>query len=282
MKRRLLAALLVLCALWLPLAALAGQARNLGELKVKCFKIGKADAYLLRIGQSSLMIDLGEEDDAQELIDYLKNRDIHQLDYLIISHFDKRSIGGGAEFLQSIKAKQVLLPAYEKGNERTAQLLQAMKGMPITRVTETMRFELEGLAVTVYPAKDSFYEDDEDNSFSLVVSVIHGDNSLLFPGDIMQGRIAQMIAAGELSPHRFIKMPAHGQNIPGLGQLLDAVQPEIALIPCSAKNPPAGAVIADLDARGIRWYATKDGAVSLSSDGYGLTVKQTMKDKNAD
>lgn len=280
MKKRLaLMAAALLCAL--PLLSMGGQAEKLGSLRVKCFKIGKADAYFLRTDQHSLMIDAGEEDDAQELIDYLRNRQIEEIDYLILSHFDKRSVGGAEEFLGAIRAKQILVPDYPKDNPRTQALFELMDRMQLSRVTQVTRFSLDSVDFVIYPARGVAYEEDEDNDFSLVVSVAHGKNSLLFPGDIMSVRIGEMIASGELAPHTFLKMPAHGQNIPGLAALLDAVKPEVALIPCSAKNPPAGAVTADLEARGIRWYATKDGAVSLTSDGYALTAKQTMKDKDA-
>lgn len=279
MKKRIVSILLALLCL-MPLLSSAGQAEHFGSLRVKCFKIGKADAYFIRTDQHSLMIDAGEDDDGQELIDYVKKREIEEIDYLIISHFDKRNIGGAEEFLGSIKAKQILVPDYTKDNLRTKMLFEAMADMQVSRVTQVTRFTLDGVDFVIYPAKSDFYEDDDDNDFSLVVSVTHGENKLLFPGDIMEMRITEMIEAGELTPHTFIKMPAHGQNIPGLSELLDAVRPEIALIPCSKKNPPAGAVTADLDARGIRWYATKDGAVSLTSDGYALTAKQTMKVKD--
>ena len=63
-----------------------------------------------------------------------------------------------------------------------------------------------------------------------------------------------------------------------MNELLDAVRPQIALISASEKNPPAGAVLADLEGRGIRWYATMYGSINLTSDGYQVRVEQNMKE----
>lgn len=283
MNKRAFLALVLLFCLLVPLLVPAQVVGGLGTLKIKCFKIGKADAYLLFTDQHAVLIDAGEDDDAPEISDYLKNRGIKQLDAFVITHFDKRSIGGAPELLGLIPANRILVPDYQKDNDLTNLLFSVLSDMAVERVTKTTAFTLDQVEFTVYPAAQGLsHLDDQDNGHSLVVSVRHGENSFFFSGDIQQERINDMAARGELSPHTMIKMPCHGQNIPGLATLLDAVKPRLAVIPCSAKNPPAGAVTADLEGRGVRFYATKDGAIMLTSDGFELTVKQTKKEKNND
>lgn len=258
------------------LASLPGavSGEKLGSLRIRCLKIGKADAYLLLTESHSVLIDAGEEDDAQEILAYLAAREVAELDCLILTHFDKRSIGGVPELLSSIKVSRVLVPDYDKASNLAVLVQGMLDTLNTQKVTDRMDLEYQGVQFTVLPAQKAVYEEDEDNNNSLVVSVTHGTNSFLFAGDIMSERIAEMAQAGLLTPHTFIKMPCHGQNIAGLDQLLDLVQPQIAVIPASKKNPPAGAVLADLDARGIRWYVTMNGGITIISDGYQVTVLQ--------
>ena len=225
-----------------------------------------------------MLIDTGEIDDAANIIAYLGEKGIAALDLVILTHFDKRSIGGAREILGAMEVRQVLMPAYAKTNALTALVFEALKSVDARRVTQKLDLTFDQVKLTVLPPQGERYQEDDDNDFSLVVSLTHGSNSFFFAGDIMSERIGEMSLAGQLTPHTVIKMPNFGQDDEGLNRLLDAVRPQLAVIPASEKNPPAGAVLADLEARGIRWYATMYGSILLTSDGYQVTAEQNMKD----
>ena len=273
-KKHLSLLLALLIALSLPCAA-AGE--DPGLLRVKCFKNGKADAFLLRTEHHAVLIDTGETDDALGILAYLGEKGITELDLLILSHFDKRNIGGAREILEKMPVRQILIPDYEKASVLAYLVLDKLESLPAQKVTGRLEMRFDQVRLQVLPAQNDRYEEDGDNDFSLVVSVLHGANSFFFAGDIMARRIGEMSLAGELTPHTVIKLPSYGQNADGLKELLDAVQPRIALISASEKNPPAGAVLADLESRGIRWYATMYGSINLTSDGYQISVEQNRK-----
>lgn len=265
-------------ALLMILLTLQGLAQEQpGVLNIRIFKVGKADAFLLRTANHAVLIDAGEEDDAQEIMEYLVEKGIDALDLLILTHFDKRNIGGAPELLQSFGVNKVMLPGYQRDGALMNLLLLVLDNQTAQTVTEQTSFEFDGVSFTLYPALQLQYLEDQDNDFSLVVSVTHGENSFLFSGDIMSERIEEMIQNNLLAPHTVIKMPCHGQNIEGLDKLLDAVSPEIAIIPASLKNPPAGAMLLNLEHRGIRWYSPMYGSITLTSDGYQVTVKQNIR-----
>ena len=273
--------LVVLLTLLMLIGVLGASAQTVkyGTLRIRYFKIGKADAYLLRTDHHAVLIDVGEEDDGPEIAGFLTEKGIETLDYMILTHFDKRSIGGVPEVLDAVKVNKVLAPDYKKDSDLAMMVFGLIADLDVVKVTKPLEFTLDQVSFKVLPAEKPEYSEDEDNNFSLVTQIQHGNNSFFFSGDIMSQRIEEMKASGLLTPHTVIKMPVHGQNVDGLDMLLDAVKPEIAVIPSSAKNPPAGAVISNLETRGIRWYATKDGSVSLTSDGYGISIEQTRKIK---
>lgn len=266
---------LMLALVLLNVPALAGEEADV--LKIKMFKIGKADAFLLRTAGHAVLIDAGEVDDGEEIVTYLKDKGIEKLDAFIVTHFDKRSVGGAAEVLAGVPADKTYLPAYIKDGSIVRLFFAAIEGKPSEKVSKKTELDIGGVHYTIYPAEKEAYTEDPDNDFSLVVSVKHKDNSFLFAGDIMSERIEEMKQAGTLTPHRVLKVPCHGQNIDGLDVLLDAVKPSLVLIPASEKNPPAGALISDLEAKGIDWYCSKDGSVTLESDGLNITVSRKTK-----
>lgn len=278
MQKRILLALMAMVISLTALTAFA-QSTGHGSLRIRYFKIGKADAYLLRTDHHAVLIDAGEEDDGPEIAGFLIEKGVTKLDYLIISHFDKRSIGGLPEVLEAVDVDKVLVPEYEKDSNLYLFIRGLLDAENVEKVQSQAEFTLDKVAFTVLPAKSLEYSEDEDNNFSLVTLARHGDNSFFFAGDIMSQRINEMKEDDQLLPHTVLKLPCHGQNIDGLDILLDLINPKIAVIPASAKNPPAGAVISNLETRGIRWYSTMDGSVSLTSDGYGITVEQTRKIK---
>ncbi len=256
----------------------AALAREEGStLRIRAFKIGKADAYLLRTDNAAVLLDGGELDDGEEILEYLDEKGISKLNVLIVSHFDKRSIGGLPEILGKETADRVLVPDYVKDGSKARLLFAALEGLKVEKVSKELNFELDGMSFTLYPARSDSYTEDDDNDFSLVVSLRHGEGSFLFPGDIMSERINEMLEDKQLTPHQVLKMPCHGQNIDGIDKLLDAVQPAIAIIPASEKNPPAGALLSNLTNRNIRWYATMHGSVNITSDNYNVTVRQKVK-----
>lgn len=248
------------------------------NLTITFFKAGKADAFLFQYGAFTLLLDAGEADDAQDIIAYAQEKGITALDVVILTHFDQGHIGGMPEIMGKLSVKRVLMPDLNKDSESTQLLYQALMDHDLSPeyVDTPMTLELPGLRLTILPSDQEFTQpdlDDQDDA-SLVVSVLHGENSFLFTGDIGSKRMEMILAEGSVSRHTFLKVPAHGRNAAAFQRFLEAVAPSYAVITCSNKNPPAGAVTEALMARGIPMWLTKNGDITLTSDGKEITVKQ--------
>jgi competence protein ComEC len=271
--KKLLAGLL---SLFLLLPALnSAFADGVGILKIKFFKVGKADAILLRTENHTVMIDTGEEDDSEKLIAYLDEKEVKALDYLILTHFDKDHIGSAPAILAHLQAGTVLEPDYAKVGDVYDRLQKAYAdhGLSPVKVVKEMTFTLDEVTFTIIPAQQNTYAEDEDDDFSLVVSVRHGSNSFLFAGDIRSQRMQELIASHDLK-HTLLKVPNHGINDDASAELFAAVMPAYAVIFCSDKNPASGAVLSALEALGTKVYQTVNGSIAITSDGNALTFKQ--------
>lgn len=275
-KTRLLAGLTALClALGLIMPFTLAE-DSPGTLKIKLFKAGKADAFLIRTKNHAVLLDTAETDDAEDILEYLAEKNVERLDILILTHFDKGHAGGAPEILNSVPVDWVIMPNYYSDSKSALALEDALAASAAVqqRLTEDLAFELDGVRFLLITARKDFYAEDTDNDFSLVTRLWHGENTFLFGADILNERIDELLNSDEPLQSTFLQVPDHGRNRDRTEAFLRAVSPSYAVITCSKKNPPAGAVVELLRQLGARVYLTMDGDIALTSDGQSITFKQ--------
>lgn len=245
-----------------------------GELQFSVLKIGKADAIIIQTENHSLIIDCGEEEDGDEIIEYLTENHISSVDYLFITHFDKDHVGGAAEVIRNREIKQIIVPDYAGTNAAYENFLDAVEetGSKPLALTETMVFVLDDVLFEIYPPQKTFYV-ESDNDFSLAISVTHGDNKFLFAGDAEEIRLAEILSQTQ-TQYDFLKMPHHGKFDVLTKQFVDSISPTYTVITCSEKNPADEQTVNILKAAGSEVYYTKDGDITVSSNGTDITIKQ--------
>ena len=256
------------------LALLTGCSESEQEnFEVKIFKIGKADSILVTTHNQHMLIDTGEEEDVAEVLAYLEDANISSLDTLIITHFDKDHVGGADKILKQVTVKHVLMPNYTSTSKQTLEFIKAIEktGVQATRVTETHHFEFGEAQISILPPHESTY--DGDNDYSLVTSIIYGETSFLFAGDAEATRLTELLNDRNLV-HTFLKVPHHGRFNEQTTAFFQAVKPEIAVITASNKNPADEETLRSLRDIGAAVYITKDGTITVMSDGHTLTIQQ--------
>lgn len=245
------------------------------EFEVAVLNVGQADAILLHTKEHNVIIDCGEKDDGDELVQYLADRGIQKIDYIFITHFDKDHVGGFPELVGSIAAEEVIVPNYEGTNSEYKKYVASVEenNLSVTKLTEDMTLVLDDVLFEVSPPQKKSYAEG-DNDFSLAVSVTHGDNSFLFTGDAEEERISEIVKKFGRE-YDFLKVPHHGRYNKNTGILIDTVKPKYAVICDSEKNPAEEKTVKLLAAAGSEVYCTKDGAVTVKSDGREIRVTQT-------
>lgn len=246
-------------------------------LTITAFSVGKADALLLQQGGKAVLVDAGEADDGDFLLKELKSRGIGQLDLLLITHFDKDHVGSASFLTENMDVATVMMPDYEGDRPEYAAFMESVADHPdVRRLTEPAQFTVGALEWTVYPAEDPAKiqdtEEEYDNDMSLVASVAYGNRKFLLTGDIEKTRIHQMLDTDVDWKHDWIKMPHHGRYQKALKELLDAVQPDAAVICCSEKNPAEEKTLELLEERQIPVWDTSEGSVVTVCDGVKMEV----------
>jgi len=245
-----------------------------GELELVFMNAGKADACLLKTADSTVLIDTGKNKFGKEIVSLLEENGIDEIDVLFITHFDKDHVGGADKVLETVKVHQVYEPAYVSDSKQYVQYREALEaaGVKAETLSRNIAFELDGVSYLVDVANQSYYGEDEENDFSLVISIRHGENTFLFAGDAENPRLSELLNEG-VGPHDLLKVPHHGKAEKLSASFFDAVRPSVSIITSDEEELEEDGVVYALKQYGQIWL-TRLGAVTVTSDGRSLTAVQ--------
>lgn len=240
------------------------------QAKVTFFDVGKGDAILIETSGHQVMIDAGYDDTADAILGYLKEQSIDKLDYLVITHFDKDHVGGADRIIKEVETENVLQPDYESESGQYKEYVEAMidEGIKPDVVTQTMKLSLDGVEFLIYPPQKKDYK-EEDNDFSLVISMtcgdkLHGGKRVLFAGDCEKERLKELLIQKEFElSHDVLKVPHHGRKGKNSKEFLMAVSPKVAVITSSDEKPADDEICMILKKLGTDVYFTNEGTVTL-------------------
>jgi beta-lactamase superfamily II metal-dependent hydrolase len=248
------------------------------ELRITAFSVGKADAILIQEGNTSILIDTGEAEDGPGLLKELEEREIHRLDMLLITHFDKDHVGSASYLMKQLEVETVLMPDYEGDRPEYTAFMECLEDhADVQRIDAIRNISLENLSLVIYPASDPQKiiqtEEEYDNDLSLVTSLTYGDCRFLLTGDIEKTRIQQMLNQDVDWQHDWIKLPHHGRYQKALKDLLEAVKPSDAVICCSDEAEVEEKTLELLAKKKIQVWDTSAQSVVTICDGQSIWVE---------
>lgn len=244
--------------------------------EITFLSIGKADCTVIQVKDKCILIDTGEEENLPEVLAFLQKKGIRKIDTLIFSHFDKDHVGGAAGILQSLTVKNILESPFSSDREeyRKYKAECEKQNIKATVLTEVYEFTVADYAFTVIPPEKDRYDRKEDNNSSMIVTMKHGGSLFGFFGDAMDERLEEYMASYS---DRFdlIKLPYHGNYLEQYPSFLDQTSPAYAVATCSLKNPADEKTLSLLEEKGVDYYLTANGEVSVIGTKDGFTIKQT-------
>lgn len=253
-----------------------GSAENSG-LTVVFPKIGSADAALLMTDTATVVIDTGETNDGDEILELLEDYGRKTVDLLLISHYDKDHVGGAAELLEGCTVKRVIGSTSPKESSEMEAYREALQSTGLTEEIpgEALAIDLGDLHLVVEPPRQAVYPQDQSNNSSTVVTISYQNTNLLFTGDAMRARTEEFASALTDKTYDLIKIPHHGRNTDTAEQLLPAMKDgAFAIITSSKKEPESQSLLELLETSGLNPYLTRNGTLVVTSDGNALKISQ--------
>ena len=243
-----------------------------GKLIVHYLDVGQADCILLEQNSAAMLIDAGNNGDAELILDYLTDRGIQKLDYVVGTHPHEDHIGSLDTVIRNFEIGQLLMPKVETNTKTFEDVLDAAinKNLTITAPSNGDTFPLGTAVVTAVNALEPSKKDL--NNASIMLRVDFGETSFLFSGDAEAEAEEAAIRSGANLRADVLKVGHHGSRTSSSPEYLAAVKPAYAIISCGTDNdyghPHKETLKMYAD---VKLYRTdKDGHVVVECDGKNL------------
>lgn len=223
--------------------------------------VGQGDATLLSDGEHAILVDGGGARNDPRfgdrvLVPALLRLGARRLDAVVISHPHPDHCGGIASAVLRLETKEVWMSGRHLREACSQDIFDAARRrrVPVVILEKNPRTRVG--RIRVRPILHRLrYKASPLNNGSVVLFARSGEMTALLTGDVE--REAEFVLAddGLIPKARVLKVPHHGSRTSTTDFLLDAVEPEIALISCGLDNQyghPAGEVLDRLRRRRSR------------------------------
>lgn len=262
--------------------------RDLPGLRLTMFDVGQGEALLLEAGGRALQIDAGGapfgsgsfDIGTRVLAPALWARGIHRLGALLTTHGDPDHVGGAATVLREFAAASLWegidVPRHEP--TRVLRALARDRHLTIERRRAGEVLAWGGVRLRVlHPPEPDWERPRVRNDDSVVLEVVHGDVAVLLTGDISAEVERTLVPRLTRARVRVLKVAHHGSRTSTSHDLLDAWQPQVALVSAGRGNTfghPTAEVIGRLESVGAAIYRTdRHGQITLDTDGRSVRVR---------
>lgn len=231
-----------------------------GAAWISVLDVGQGLATVVRTREHSLIYDPGplysaESDAGQRVVvPYLRNLGINRVDMLVVTHRDSDHSGGTASVQSALSVGEVRSSVTEIAGQAC---LAGQRWL-----WDGVEFEI------LHPDAEAAAGAGRSNHLSCVLSVVAGDRRMLLTSDIEAPDELALLARypGRLAANVLL-VPHHGSRTSSTPAFLEAVAPQVAVIPVGYRNRfghPKADVLERYMTMGIKlWRTDRDGAVQI-------------------
>lgn len=252
------------------------------RLEVTFIDVGQADSILLENEGHYMLVDAGNNEDEPKLVNYFKNQNIHQFDYVIGTHPHEDHIGGLDNIIEGFDINTFYMPDVITTTKTFEDVLDALgeKNMTLSIPKTNATFKLGDATVKVLYVGT---EDESDlNDTSIVLKVTYQNVSFLLTGDAST-KVEEKLNPADLES-TVLKVGHHGSSTATNEKFLNTVNPKYAIISVGENNQyehPHTTVLNTLAAHNITTYRTdQDGTIKVITDGTNIEINTSKTDTN--
>lgn len=242
---------------------------------------GDATYMELPDGQN-MLVDISTKFSGAFITQRLLEMGVKRIDYFVATHLHQDHTAGFQELAGHIEVKNVLLSGYGVHNvDAESSMLETIekKGIPVRqlRMGDEMQFGEVNLKF-LFPPRDAPEGEQADqyganlNLYSLVFKLSYGKFSALFTGDIHYETEEELVQIyGDELHSTLLKIPHHGNKTSTGQALVDAVNPQLAVV---MSTDCEWVVLRRFSSLGIPLYGTFcDGTIVVGTDGTDMQVE---------
>ena len=265
-------------------AAPKGDNGKSSTLTVRMLDIGQGDSFLLEKDGKFVMIDTGDIEHREAIVQLLKKYHVKTISKIIITHPHADHLGGMNAIFKNFKVESIYddgMPAntasyknYLKQIEANKIPYQSLKAGDEVNFFDGVNFKVLGPVKKIQDQKGN----SDFNNNSIVGRLTYGNFSMMFTGDAEKEEEASILSQKGTFKSDVLKVGHHGSRTSTSPEFLKAVAPKEAFISCGQGNDyghPHKATVDKLNKAKIHIYRTdRDGTVTLTTTGKEYTIQK--------
>lgn len=255
------------------------DSNNTDVVKVEYIDVGQADAILIENNKKYMLIDAGNNEDGDLLVNYFKDKNITDFEYVVATHPHEDHIGGMDNIIKNFNIKNYYMPDCYTTTKTFEELLDALEEKNLSFETPDIDSEFllgDALFKVLYTGTDK----RDLNNTSIVLRMTYKDVSFMFTGDATNVTEKKILAKDLQSD--VLKVGHHGSQYSTSDEFLDKVNPKYAIISVGTGNVydhPKDITLNKL--KGIEVHRTdKEGTIRVISDGKNIDIETFKTNTN--
>lgn len=246
---------------------------------VHILDVGKADSILIECEGHQMLVDGGTSDCGERIIQYLKQREISRLEYVVNTHPDEDHVGGLKYVLESFPVEKFLIseirPELVPKDTAYIDTMNELrrKGLTATIAKAGDVFSLGGMNIYVVGPVST---GNSTNNSSIVLLLRYGNTRFLLTGDAEKEEEQSLLTSETNLAADVLKVGHHGSNTSTTSDFLNAVHPKFAAISVGydRNKLPKTDVLKRLYNANIKTYRTDvNGTIIFLTDGKTIFVR---------
>ena len=231
----ILAAALCFCAAGCEGAVNTASSTKTNGFKLHMIDVGQGDSLLLECDGSYMLVDAGEPDKSNKVVEYLKSQNVSKLSYAVITHPHSDHFGGMKKVLQSIPTDNIVMTKAYHTTRAWESLINYIDKENFNVVFPKTNdvFNVGSCQVNVY--SPDIYNDNKNNC-SLVLRAVYDNMAVLLTGDAEESEENKILESGFNVQADVLKLGHHGSSTSTSSKFLEKVSPSLALISCGKNN----------------------------------------------
>ena len=236
------------------------------DLKVYFIDVGQADSILVISKDETMLIDAGNNEDGTDVVNFIKEKGITKLNYVIGTHPHEDHIGGLDDVINAFDIENVYLPDITTNTKTFEDVLDAIENKNL-EITTPQIGDTFTLGESNCEVKSTIIDNSNLNLASLVIRLEFGETSFLFMGDAETDNEEQTT----WEQTTVLKVGHHGSDTSSSLEFLEQIQPQISVIMVGKDNSyghPNQETLEKLEEVGAQIYRTdENGTITITSDG---------------
>lgn len=243
-------------------------------MAVHFIDVGQGLSILVQSGGQNLLYDGGDQEHADNVVSYLQQQNVQNIDYMISSHYDEDHVSGLIDCMNTFPVSNVIGADYAQDSDVFTEFMDtaATKGLEVRYpfVGDSYSFGTGSFTIL---APDGINAADSNNN-SVVIKLENGSTSFIFTGDAEEKSEQDMIKPDVNLDCDVLCVGHHGSSSSTSWDFLEATTPEYAVISCGIDNQyghPSEETLGRLSDMGIPVFRTdKQGTIIAQSDGSSI------------